>query len=387
MMARVRYFLPVIVILFAFLVVQALLAMREEPVVTPPEPRIPLVEAITATPTAVTHTVVAQGEVAPLGVIDLIPEVGGRVLEIAPNFREGAFFREGEVLVRIDRDDLERRVVIGKAAVHESELALQTEKAQAEIAREEWQVLGKGEATPLALREPQVQLAQARLESARAQLAQVEKDLERTAILAPFDGRVWMKSIDVGQVLAVGVPIARLARTDRVEVVLPVRDADLAFLDIPLFPSESGSIEGPSVTLRADFAGAPRTWAGQIRRVEGQLDPQTRMVRLVAEGKDPFLPGDGREVPLSPGLFVTADIEGHTVSDVFVLPRAAWYEGTSLLVIDGESRLRMRTPTIERLERETIVVRGGVRAGEQVIVSPMEVAVEGMLVRTEGATP
>ena len=105
------------------------------------------------------------------------------------------------------------------------------------------------------------------------------------------------------------------------------------------------------------------------------------------ETEDPYLPGDGREVPLSPGLFVSAEIEGRTVSGVFVLPRAAWYEGTSLLVVDDESKLRMRTPVIERLERETIVVRGGLRGEEAVIVSPLEIAVEGMSVRVDREAP
>ena len=175
--------------------------------------------------------------------------------------------------------------------------------------------------------------------------------------------------------------IARLARTDRVEVVLPIRDEDLAFLDIPLFPSGNGSFEGPTVQLRARFAGAERSWIGHIRRVEGELDPRTRMVRLVAEVEEPFRPGDDREVPLSPGLYVEAEISGRRAGGVFVLPRSAWYEGTSILVVDDETQISIRTPEIERVARDTIIVRSGISAGERVVISPLEAAVDGMRVK------
>lgn len=380
MMARIRFVLPVIVILVAILIVKGLLSLREEPVVVPPEVQFPLVEVIVAQPTVVEHTVIAHGEVAPLGVIDLVPEVGGKILSLAPNFRAGAFVRAGETLIELDPLDFERRVTIARSAVREAELAQATEAAQGEVAREEWETLGIGDASPLALRVPQLGLADARLEAAQAQLLMAERDLARTKIEAPFDGRVWSKRVGVGQVLAGGVAIAQLARTDRVEVVLPIRDEDLAFLDVPLFPSEDGSFLGPAVTLRARFAGQDRTWTGRVCRVEGELDPSTRMVRLVAEVEDPFRPGDDREVPLSPGLYVEAEIAGLRSVGVFVLPRTAWYEGTHLLVVDDETRVSIRTPVIERLERETIIVRSGIVAGERVITSPLEAAVEGMRV-------
>ena len=388
MMARIRFFLPVIVLVVAILIVKGLLALREEPVIVPPEPRHPLVEVIVATPVDYTHTVTAHGEVAPLGVIDLVPEVGGRVVALSPSFRTGAFVAAEEVLIEIDRVDFERRVVIARSALREAELARETEAAQGEVAREEWETLAIGEASPLALREPQLGLAEARVDAARAQLEMAERDLARTQIEAPFDGRVWSKRADLGQVLAPGISIAQLARTDRVEVILPIIDADLEYLDVPLFPSEDGSFAGPEVTLRARFAGAERSWRGQVRRVEGSLDPETRMVRLVAEVEDPFRPTEDREVPLSPGLYVEAEIAGRRSSGVFVLPRTAWYEGEHLLIVDREGRVSMRTPVIERLERETIVVSGGVSAGERVIVTPLEIAVDGMrVVVGTGETP
>ena len=193
MMARIRFFLPVIVLVVAILIVKGLLALREEPVIVPPEPRHPLVEVIVATPVDYTHTVTAHGEVAPLGVIDLVPEVGGRVVALSPSFRTGAFVAAEEVLIEIDRVDFERRVVIARSALREAELARETEAAQGEVAREEWETLAIGEASPLALREPQLGLAEARVDAARAQLEMAERDLARTQIEAPFDGRVWSK--------------------------------------------------------------------------------------------------------------------------------------------------------------------------------------------------
>ena len=139
-----------------------------------------------------------------------------------------------------------------------------------------------------------------------------------------------------------------------------------------------------------DLSGDITSDRFQLRRLHGQLSTALEQVP-----PDPHLvfpssveSTEDREVPLSPGLYVEAEIAGRRSSGVFVLPRTAWYEGEHLLIVDREGRVSMRTPVIERLERETIVVSGGVSAGERVIVTPLEIAVDGMrVVVGTGETP
>ena len=393
---KLRFISPIIVLIGAVVVMQVLLGLREEPEVQPQVPYRPPVEVIRVAPSVVDHVVVAHGEVSPLGVIDLVPEVGGKVLSVSPRLRAGAFFSEGDVLATLDPEDFDRRVTIARAAVREAELARDTEAAQGAVVREEWESLAIGEASALARREPQLELAEARVEAARAQLAQAERDRARTEVVAPFDGRVLSEQVDAGQVVLAGRAIARVTRTDRAEVVLPVLDADLALLDVPLRPTADGTFEGPEVTLHAEFAGAPRTWQGRIRRVESSLDPLTRMVRLVAEVPNPFGGeedgnGEGGSVPLPAGLFVEARIEGQRAVGVYEVPRIAWMEGKHLLVVDDEDRLEIRLPTIERVTRDHVIIAAGLAKGERVVVTPLETVVDGMRVdvisRREGGAP
>ena len=72
------------------------------------------------------------------------------------------------------------------------------------MARQDLINLGVTNSSPLARREPQLAEAQASLDSAKAQLADAELSLRRTAVVSPFDGRVRSESVDVGQFAGAG---------------------------------------------------------------------------------------------------------------------------------------------------------------------------------------
>ena len=89
--------------------------------------------------------------------------------------------------------------------------------------------------------------------------------------------------------------------------------------------------------LYARFAGADHDWWGEVVRTEGEIDPQSRMVHVIARVSHPI---DEDGTPLPVGLFVQASIEAQLVENVFVLPRAALYDGTRVVVVDDQDRLR-----------------------------------------------
>ena len=118
-------------------------------------------------------------------------------------------------------------------------------------------------------------------------------------------------------------------------------------------------------------------------RTEGEIDPATRMVHAIAQVTDPYGRGaDPDRPPLAAGMYVQAEIAGVEAAGVAILPRAALrMEGQHVLVVDESDRLHIRPVEILRTTRETIVVSGGVEAGERVIVSALDAVVEGMPVR------
>ena len=324
----------------------------------------------------------SQGTVNPRTESQLVPEVSGRVTWVSPSFVSGGFFEAGDVLLRIDPFDYEQALIAARAEVARSRVLLERERAEAELARKEWEDLGQGDGSPLTLREPQVAEMQAGVEAAGANLQRAERNLERTVVRAPYAGRVREKRVDVGQFVSVGAPVATLYSIDVAEVRLPLPDADLQYLDLPLVYRGDRDGDGPVVTLTATFAGGSYEWEGRVVRTEGEIDPRSRMVHVVAQVENPYGRGDtpGRP-PLAAGMYVRAAIHGRSIESIAVLPRRALRSGGKVWVVDADGRLRIRSVEVLRADRERVYVSDGLSEGERVCVSALEVVSEGMQVR------
>jgi len=386
---KLKLILPLAILAVGVLGAMILIKARRTAPQRPPDEYAPLVRVITAEPTTRRLRVRTQGTVKPRTESSLVAEVSGRVTEISPAFAAGGFFEEGDVLVRIDDRDYRSAVITARSQVAQAKVRAELEEAQAKVAREEWKSLGDGSESPLATRELQQQEARAALAAAQATLDQAERNLERTRIRAPFAGRVREKLVDVGRFVTPGVPLASVFAVDYAEVRLPIPDEELAFLDLPInYRGESEQQRGPKVILSANFAGGQHSWEGRIVRVEGEIDPVSRMVHVVAQVDDPYGRGaNGEErMPLAVGLFVEAEILGYEVDDVVTLPRSALRDGDRVIVVDGEGRLRFRDVEVLRLGRDDVIIRSGITAGERICVSTLEAVTDGMKVRV-GDTP
>jgi len=382
--------LPLAVIAVAGAVAAWMILSRSEPEARVPEVPVPLVRAIEVELRDLTLTVKSQGTVSPRTESVLLPEVAGRVIEVSPSFVSGGFFEEGELLLRIDPHDYRQALVQARAAVAQAELRLASERAEADVARREWEELGQGgDPPPLTVREPQLAEAEAALAAARAAVVNAERNLERTEIRAPYDGRVRQKQADLGQYVSPGSPLGTIYAVDYAEIRLPLPDEDLAFLDLPLvYRGEAATSRGPEVELSATFAGKTHHWRGRIVRTEGEIDPRSRMVHAVARVKDPYGRGnDPDRPPLAVGLYVEAAIRGRRVENVALLPRSALREDGRLLVLTDDDRLAFREIEILRRTREEIVVSSGLADGERVCLTNLTAVTDGMKVRVTGGGP
>ena len=375
--------LPLAVLGLGVFATVTMIEAREEPETKPVETPPLLVRAITVEPETISLKVRAEGTVAPRTESQLVPEVAGRVIEVSPSLAAGGFFEEGEALLKIEAREYDLAVIRANAAIAQAKLRLATERQEAEVARKEWRALGQGEPNPLVVREPQIAEALAALASAEAVLEQAKFDLERTVVRAPYVGRVRSKQVDVGQFVQRGASVATLYSVDFAEVKLPIPDAELEFVNLPLaYRGAAESARGPAVTLTARFAGREHKWRGRIVRTEGEIDPATRMVHAIAQVEDPYAPGrDARRPPLAVGMFVEAEIDGRRVSNIVRLPRTALRGDSRVLVVDSTNRLYYREVDIFRLDRDQALVRGGLEPGDRVCVSNIEAAVNGMKVR------
>lgn len=339
------------------------------------EPVATTVRVVVVNPRPIQLSVYSQGTVVPNTESELIPEVSGRVVWMSPSLVAGGYFEEDDVLLRLDSGDY-------KSAVTRSRASLTRAEAEFEHARFEYRRLKRLENRQLASRSQMenslrgLRVAEAAVQDAQAGLEQSNRNLARTAIKAPFNGLVRSEAVDIGQFVSRGSQIATVYASDQAEVRLPIADRQLAFLNLPVgHRGELPLNKQPHVTLSAEYAGRKLTWEGRIVRTEAQIDTATRMVHVIAR-----VFNADQEVPLSVGLFVKADIEGLLAQNIIVLPRNALRNGNRVLVVDDENRLRFRTIEPLRLYRGEVLIRSGLEPGERVCISPLQTAVEGMLV-------
>ncbi|MFT5482515.1 MAG: multidrug efflux system membrane fusion protein [Halieaceae bacterium] len=327
----------------------------------------------------------SYGTVKPRTQSLLVAQVGGQVTRIMPNFREGGFFRRGDVLVEIDPRDYQANVKVAEAGVLDARQKLQEENARSEQAAKDWKRLGKG-ASPsdLVLRKPQLLAVEAQLISGSANLDKALLELERTRITALFDGRVLRKSVDLGQVVSRNAQVGEIFATDAVEIRLPIRNHDLAFVDLPeRYADSDTATPGPVVEISSNLLAGQR-WRGEIVRTESAIDEAARQLHVVAQLDDPFSVKTPGIAPIKIGQYVSARISGKSLTDVIVIPINSIYQGSYVYVVEGEALYR-RDIEIAWQNDDQAVVASGLVGGDQLIITPLGQVISGTPVRVGNA--
>jgi len=192
-------------------------------------------------------------------------------------------------------------------------------------------------------------------------------------VRAPFTGRVKTKASDLGQFVSPGRTLGRIFSTDIVEVRLPLTDDDLSKMDLPLAYVAKDRASAPNVSFSTVIAGQRRSWNGKIMRTDSTFDTQTRALFAIAEVFDPYGEGASENgFPLAPGLFVDAEIDGKTYEDIIVLPRDGLRPEDEVYVVNDQGKVDIRKPVVLDTDSERALLISGVKAGELIVLSPME---------------
>ncbi len=324
------------------------------------------------------------GEVRPRTKVNIVSRVGGRITSVSSEFTEGGQVEPGAVLITVEDTDYQLAVSQAEARVAEAEVGVQQALADADVARK--QLRGAKDASPLALRKPQVAQARASLKAAEANLKQAQLNLSRTQISLPFKGRISEKLVDVGQYITPGVPLARAFATDLVEVRIPLSDSQLASLDLPIGYVAQDS--GRNVDFSAVVAGREHQWKGRLVRLDASVDTNTRMLYGVAEVKDPYTQNvSDYGMPMAVGLYVNAQIEGREVDQAHVIPREALRAGDTVYLVNDRGLLDIRQVQVTHSDDNKAVIASGLEGGELVIVSSIRNPIAGMALEALESLP
>jgi membrane fusion protein (multidrug efflux system) len=292
-------------------------------------------ESITAATVEATQwelTREAVGSVVAVRGVTVGSELAGVIRAIG--FDSGATLRRGDVLVKLDTATEEAQLAAARA-----DAAL----AKATLARAQ-QLRAGGANTPADL-----EAAEARALQTAAAVVSLETTIAKKTIRAPFDGRVAIRQVELGQAVSAGAPIASM------HSVTPI------YAEFALPQQVLGEIRtGQHARVRTD-AFPHEQWAGQVSTVNPEVDPATRNVRIRAT----FPNADGR---LRPGMYVTVEVLSGETRPVLIVPATAILYapyGDSVFVLEEKRDASGKTSLVARQS----FVRLGGRRGDFVEVA------------------
>lgn len=274
-----------------------------------------------------------QGIVRAATTTSITPQVSGRVITVSPSFQNGAFFKKGDILVELDPTDFESDIISAEASLAQAESNLAQEQARAAQALRNWQDIGfNDEPNDLVLRKPQLREAEANVEARKAALEQAKRDLTRTKVLAPYDGRVRTREVGPGQSVGTGTALGEIFSTSYAEVRLPLSSRQLSQLEL----NERNLSGIPLKLTNALDMTEDTTWDAKIVRVEGELDETSRELYVIARIDDPFGIDSGH-APLRINQPVKGHIRANILKEVYEIPRSALHGGDEvILVVDNK---------------------------------------------------
>jgi multidrug efflux pump subunit AcrA (membrane-fusion protein) len=345
-----------------------------------------------------------NGQVMPARKVIVLPEVGGRIVWHNKNLVPGGMIEKGEPLVRIDARDYALAVKQQQAQLANQQLALTVETSRGKVASREWELykaerekLGlpvpedkdaEGE-DALVLRGPQLDSAKVAVGAAKSNIARAKLALSKTGLTAPFNAFVQNENVEKGQLVGPSSQLATLVGTDVFWVQVSVPVDKLGYINLP-----HGDDAGSDVLVWAKTGRGRIERRGRVVRLLGDLDPLGRMARVLVEIQDPFglkkndadpkqegKAGAEKELPLLLGSYVRVEIEGAEVDNVAEIPRSGLQPNGKVHLLDSNGELVIKQVTVVWGRPDTVLVRGGLKTGERLVVTTLGAPVAGMKLR------
>jgi RND family efflux transporter MFP subunit len=324
------------------------------------------------------------GTVKPRTQSILFAQVSGQITGVSEQFRDGGFFEKGDILIQLDDRDYTSEVKVSQASLLSANQVLLEEKARVDQAQADWKRLGNGKkANALVLRQPQLEAAKAQVLSAQAKLDKAELLLERTQVIAPYAGRILKKQVDLGQVVSSNGQLATIFAVNSVEIRLPIKNKDLALINLPEVYRDIGEQGSKNdVVLTSDLMGK-QSWKGKIIRTESAIDEQSQQLYVVAQINRPYDAKTSLGSPIKIGQYVTAKIEGKTLSNSLVIPSSAIYQGSYVYTV--ENGLLMRKEVMLGWQNGTqAIIESGLIVGDELVLTSLGQVSSGTPVAIEG---
>lgn len=352
------------------------LAGCDKPAPSPPPPAE--VGVVTLKPEAASLTSERPGRVSAIETSEVRPQVNGIIRRRF--FTEGAEVQRGQLLYQID--DAPYRAALGTAQgqLSRARAAIDSTALQSQRYAELVQINAVSRQDADNARAAARQAA-ADVTAQRAALDSAAIALGYTQVRAPISGRIGRSLFTTGTLVQAGQadPLATIQRIDRVYVDITQSAANLIDLRSAV---AGGRLDGngpESARVRLTLPnGADYPAEGRLQFADVSVDASTGSVTLRATFPNP------RGV-LLPGMFVRARIVEGVVRDAILVPAAGVGRDEAgrptVLIVDRANKVVQKPIRTSRLIGDTWLVTGGVAAGDRVIVTGIERAMPGSVVK------
>jgi membrane fusion protein (multidrug efflux system) len=283
-------------------------------------------------------------------------ELGGTIGEI--RFENGAEAKKGDVLVRLD--------------VSQEEALLRSAQAEAELARTDLE-RARDLAAKKVVSSAELDAAESKVRRLNAVVDQMRSSIAKKTIVAPFDGQLGIRQVNVGQMISSGQQVIALTALDPV------------YVDFAL-PEQHVSKLTKDLEVRVHVDALPgREFKGKLTAINSNVDPITRNVPLQATLQNP-------DHVLRPGMFAKVDVMLPETKKTIVIPGSAVSYapyGDSVFVIEKQKDpktgheslvLRQQFVRIGEARGDFVSVTQGLKAGEEVVGTGVFKLRNGMVV-------
>ncbi|MDG2155642.1 MAG: efflux RND transporter periplasmic adaptor subunit [Gammaproteobacteria bacterium] len=314
--------LPLIILLVVIVIGFYLLSTRKVLVPIAPEERVWAVDAVTASYADVQPELTLYGQVISARSSELRGRVSGRIVEVAPNFRDGGIVEKDEVLLSIDRFDYETELAQQRSILTEAEIAMAKSRRKYARATE---LHAEKNVSDEFLDDAELNLRQeeARVEQQGIAVLRAERDLQETAIVAPFSGVISEQSVELGQQIGSNDKLADVVDLSRLEVRFSLSNTQFGRL---IGPEES--LVGRPVKVTWEVGSEPLNFNGLISRAGAQISSSMGGVTVYAN-----LDATDRFTRIRPGALVLVRVADMVYKNVIQAPDSVLYSDNTVYLV------------------------------------------------------
>ena len=266
--------------------------------------------------------------------VEIRSEVSGIVESI--NFKEGSFVSKGQLLFKVN--DAELRAQLTQAKTKQG-LALENERRANLLLKKE------------AISQEEYEISRADLKSAQAQSQLIQAQISKTAVRAPFSGKIGLRSISAGTYITPTILVANLVNVSKLKITFSIPEKYAT--QVKLYTKISFIVTGSSEKFSA-----------KIYAIEPSVDPNTRtlQVRAIAENS---------QGKLIAGTYASVELPLDVIENAIVIPTEAIIpvqNGKKVFVKKNGKATEVMVETATRSD-SSILILSGIKAGDTIITS------------------